>query len=99
MRTWSVRVSGGLRARPDPGVHKLRFVYWPRLLTPALGLSAAGVVGILSMGVAYGKLGPKTRRWVIVTAMLVLAGVLSVFAASRALSPTYAATLLALNGP
>ena len=32
---------------PEAGVHKLRFAYWPRLLTPALWLSAAGVIGVL----------------------------------------------------
>ena len=29
----------------EAGVHKLCFVYWPRLLTPALWLAAAGAIG------------------------------------------------------
>jgi hypothetical protein len=34
-------------AIPEAGTHRLRFAYWPRLLTPALWLSAAGLVGVL----------------------------------------------------
>jgi hypothetical protein len=30
---------------PAAGVHTLRFVYWPRLLTPALWIALAGLVG------------------------------------------------------
>ncbi|MEO6788018.1 MAG: hypothetical protein ABI318_17980 [Chthoniobacteraceae bacterium] len=33
-------------ALPEKGVHKLRFVYWPRLLTPALWLALVGLVGV-----------------------------------------------------
>ena len=31
-----------------PGMHTLRFVYWPRMLTPALWLFAGGFVGMLA---------------------------------------------------
>lgn len=64
----------------------------------SIGFDLAGIVGILSMGIAYGRLPPKRRRWVIAIAMLVLAGVLALLASTRGLSPTAAAVLLALCG-
>ena len=44
-------------AIPEAGVHKLRFVYWPRLLTPALWISAGGL--LLALGTIF--LGMKKR--------------------------------------
>jgi hypothetical protein len=38
-------------ALSEPGVHKLRFVYWPRVLTPALWMALAGL--LLAAGTAY----------------------------------------------
>ena len=44
-------------AIPEAGVHKLRFVYWPRLLTPALWISAGGL--LLALATVF--LGTRKR--------------------------------------
>jgi hypothetical protein len=38
-------------ALSEPGIHKLRFVYWPRVLTPALWIALAGL--LLTAGTAF----------------------------------------------
>jgi hypothetical protein len=43
---------------PDAGIHKLRFVYWPRVLTPALWVSFGGL--LLTLGTVF--VGMRRRK-------------------------------------
>jgi uncharacterized membrane protein YfhO len=42
---------------PEAGVHTLRFAYWPRILTPALWISLAGL--LLAAGTVFFGLRSK----------------------------------------
>jgi sugar phosphate permease len=73
----------------------------PSVATAALhsiGFDLAGVISILAAGVAYDRIDPARRRWLMAGTLIALAMVLAALPRVAALNPVYGAVLVGVVG-